>query len=130
MTMLSVCGIDVSKDRLDVMVLPEQQRSSASNDPAGWAELIEQLGVGYGFAGGGGRDQMGADFLRVGKPPCAHCGLIGKPPCLGHPGWSATGVSSNTSSFEVPCGHGITSRQRNGPMRSSTPAMSRLGSSP
>jgi transposase len=43
MTMLSVCGIDVSKERLDVMVLPEQQCSSISNDPAGWAELIEQL---------------------------------------------------------------------------------------
>src|SRR3989442_10518112 len=28
MAMLSFCGIDVSKDRLDVMVLPEQQCSS------------------------------------------------------------------------------------------------------
>jgi transposase len=41
--MLSFCGIDVSKDRLDVMVLPEGQRSSVPNDVAGWAELVEQL---------------------------------------------------------------------------------------
>jgi transposase len=47
MAMLSVCGIDVAKDRLDVMVLPEQQCSSLSNDAAGWTELIEQL---RGFA--------------------------------------------------------------------------------
>ena len=43
MAMLSFGGIDVSKDRLDVMVLPEEQCSSVSNDPAGWAELVEQL---------------------------------------------------------------------------------------
>ena len=41
--MLSFCGIDVSKDRLDVMVLPEGKRSSVPNDVAGWAELVEQL---------------------------------------------------------------------------------------
>ena len=41
--MLSFCGIDVSKDRLDVMVLPEGQRSWVPNDVAGWAELVEQL---------------------------------------------------------------------------------------
>jgi hypothetical protein len=35
--MLSFGGIDVSKDRLDVMVLPEEQCSSVSNDAAGWA---------------------------------------------------------------------------------------------
>jgi hypothetical protein len=29
----------------------------------------------------------------------------------------STGVSSKTSSFDVLCGHGITSRQRNGAMR-------------
>jgi hypothetical protein len=34
--MLSFCGIDVSKDCLDVMVLPEQQRFSVCNDAAGW----------------------------------------------------------------------------------------------
>ena len=43
MAMLSFAGIDVSKDRLDVMVLPEEQRSSVSNDPTSWAELVEQL---------------------------------------------------------------------------------------
>ena len=41
--MLSFCGIDVSKDRLDVMVLPEGHRSWVPNDVAGWAELVEQL---------------------------------------------------------------------------------------
>jgi transposase len=43
MAMLSFGGIDVSKDRLDVMVLPEEQCSSVSNDPAGWADLVERL---------------------------------------------------------------------------------------
>jgi transposase len=43
MAMLSFAGIDVSKDRLDVMVLPEEQFSSVSNDPTGWAKLVEQL---------------------------------------------------------------------------------------
>ena len=41
--MQSVCGIDVSKDRLDIMVLPEQQYFSVRNDAAGWAELVERL---------------------------------------------------------------------------------------
>ena len=40
---LSFCGIDVSKDRLDAMVLPEQQSSCMGNDPAGWAQLVEWL---------------------------------------------------------------------------------------
>jgi transposase len=43
MAMLSFGGVDVSKDRLDVMILPEEQSLSVSNDPAGWAELIEWL---------------------------------------------------------------------------------------
>jgi transposase len=43
MAMLSFGGIDVSKDRLDVIVLPEQQCSSVRNDPAGWVELVERL---------------------------------------------------------------------------------------
>jgi transposase len=43
MATLSFCGIDVSKDRLDVMVLPEQQCSFVRNDAAGWAELVKQL---------------------------------------------------------------------------------------
>src|SRR5712691_1266072 len=42
MEMLSFGGIDVSKDRLDITVLPDEQCSSVSNDAAGWAELIEQ----------------------------------------------------------------------------------------
>jgi len=43
MAMLSVCGIDVSKDRLDVMVLPEQQCWWVANDPTGWSELVNRL---------------------------------------------------------------------------------------
>src|ERR1700752_1483268 len=43
MAMLSFCGIDVSKDRLDVMVLPDQQGLSVRNDVDGWTELVEQL---------------------------------------------------------------------------------------
>lgn len=46
MTMLSCCGIDVSKDRLDLAMWPTRQSLSVSNDPAGWAELVEQL-LGY-----------------------------------------------------------------------------------
>jgi transposase len=47
MTMLSFCGIDVSKDRLDVLVLPQQQCWSVHNNSVGWAELVERL---RGFA--------------------------------------------------------------------------------
>jgi transposase len=43
MEKLSYGGVDVSKDRLDVVVLPEQQCSAVRNDVAGWAELVEQL---------------------------------------------------------------------------------------
>src|SRR5215208_6668053 len=39
--MLSFCGIDVSKDRLDVMVLPAEQCCSVPNDAGGWAALVE-----------------------------------------------------------------------------------------
>src|SRR6516225_2554730 len=35
----------VSKDRLDVTVLPEEQCSSVSNDRAGWADLVERHAV-------------------------------------------------------------------------------------
>jgi transposase len=47
MAMLSFCGIDVSKDRLDAMVLPVQQTFSVCNNAVGWAKLIEHL---RGFA--------------------------------------------------------------------------------
>src|SRR5262249_56910686 len=43
MAMLSFCGIDVSKDRLDVVVLPEGWVFSLRNDTAGWAELVARL---------------------------------------------------------------------------------------
>jgi len=35
--------IDVSKDRLDVVVLPEERFFSVSNDAAGWAELVARI---------------------------------------------------------------------------------------
>ena len=41
--MLSFGGIDVSKHRLDVMLLPEGECASVRNDAAGWAKLVEQL---------------------------------------------------------------------------------------
>jgi transposase len=43
MAMLSFGGIDVSKDRLDIMILPEERSSSVRNDASGWAKLVEQL---------------------------------------------------------------------------------------
>jgi transposase len=73
MAMLSFCGIDVSKDRLDVMVLPEQQCSSVRNDVAGWAELVERLrgfsisAIGLEASGGYERGIMRA-LLAAGLP--------------------------------------------------------------
>jgi transposase len=43
MKKLSNGGIDVSKDRLDVVVLPEERFYSVSNDTAGWAELVARV---------------------------------------------------------------------------------------
>ena len=43
MEKLSYGGIDVSKDCLDVVVLPEGRFFSVSNDTAGWAELVARL---------------------------------------------------------------------------------------
>jgi hypothetical protein len=43
MAMLSFGGIDVSKDRLDVILLPEEKCASVSNDAGGWTKLVEQL---------------------------------------------------------------------------------------
>jgi transposase len=39
------CGIDVSMDCLDVMVLPDREAFSVGNNAAGWAELIMRLSV-------------------------------------------------------------------------------------
>ena len=36
-------GIDVSKDRLDVMVLPERTSFSVDNKAAGYSELVKRL---------------------------------------------------------------------------------------
>src|SRR6516225_1404175 len=43
MATLSFGGIDVSKDRLDVLLLPEGVCFSVCNDAPGWAELIKKL---------------------------------------------------------------------------------------
>src|SRR5262249_31264206 len=43
MAMLFFCGVDVSKDRLDMVVLSEGWFFSVSNDTAGWAELVARL---------------------------------------------------------------------------------------
>ena len=43
MAELSHGGIDVSKDRLDVVILPEEQAFSVCNNAAGWTELIKKL---------------------------------------------------------------------------------------
>jgi transposase len=75
MAMLSFCGIDVSKDRLDVMVLPEQQSFAVPNDAAGWAELIVRLrgfaiaAIGLEASGGYERGAMRA-LLAAGLPAC------------------------------------------------------------
>ena len=71
--MLSFCGVDVSKDRLDVLVLPEQQSFSVSNDVAGWAEVVARLrgfaiaAIGLEASGGYERGAMRA-LLAAGVP--------------------------------------------------------------
>ena len=75
MAMLSFCGVDVSKDRLDVLVLPEQQSFSVSNDVAGWAEVVARLrgfaiaAIGLEASGGYERGAMRA-LLAAGLPAC------------------------------------------------------------
>jgi transposase len=73
MAMPSFGGIDVSKGRLDVMVLPEEQCSSVSNDAGGWGELVDQLrgssiaAIGIEASGGYERGVMRA-LLAAGMP--------------------------------------------------------------
>src|SRR4051812_7022084 len=43
MTEHSCCGIDVSKDRLDVVILPGRASFSVANDAPGWASLVARL---------------------------------------------------------------------------------------
>ena len=75
MTMLSFCGIDVSKDRLDVMVLSGQQSFAVRNDAAGWAELVARLrgvtiaAIGLEASGGYERGAMRA-MLAANLPAC------------------------------------------------------------
>jgi transposase len=73
MAMLSFGGIDVSKDRLDVMLLPEEKCASVSNDAGGWTKLVEQLrgfsigAIGLEASGGYERGVMRA-LLAAGMP--------------------------------------------------------------
>ena len=73
MATLSFGGIDVSKDRLDVMILPEERCSSVNNDAAGWADLVERLSgssiaaIGIEASGGYERGVMRA-LLAAGMP--------------------------------------------------------------
>ncbi len=43
MAELSYGGIDVSKDRLDVLILPEEEGFAVANDAKGWTLLVERL---------------------------------------------------------------------------------------
>ena len=43
MTEHCYCGIDVAKDRLDVMVLPDRKSFSVDNNAAGYSELVKRL---------------------------------------------------------------------------------------
>src|SRR6516164_4295514 len=77
--MQSVCGIDVSKDRLDIMVLPEQQYFSVRNDAAGWAELVERLrGLSISAIGSGDRTADGV----ARRAPSAQCRESRRRECL------------------------------------------------
>ena len=49
MEKLSYGGIDVSKDRLDVVVLPEGWFFSVSNDTAGWARAGRKVAPARGL---------------------------------------------------------------------------------
>ena len=68
-------------------------------------EQAENLGIGDRKAGAGRGDQDRAHFIGVGQQP-RRAGIVR----AHEAGCCATGVSSNTSSFESLCGHGITSR--------------------
>jgi transposase len=69
----TVVGVDVSKARLDVALLPAGEAFSVANDTAGWAELIERLAgravtaVGLEPSGGYERGVIGA-LLKAGLP--------------------------------------------------------------
>src|SRR5258708_35262788 len=72
MAKLSFGGIDVSKDRLDVMILPEERCSSVPNDAAGWADLVRLSGssiAAIGIEASGGSARGGVRPLpRAGLP--------------------------------------------------------------
>ena len=66
-------GVDVSKDRLDIALYPDEQRFSVSNDAAGWRELCRRLrplgvrAIGIEASGGYERGVIGA-LLDAGLP--------------------------------------------------------------
>src|SRR5918993_1279393 len=68
------------------------------------AEQCQHLRIGDCFARRGAGDEDCPDFVGVGEKPWP----VGR--VVDHWGCWATGVSSNTSSLELLCGHGMTSR--------------------
>ena len=70
MATLSFGGIDVSKDRLDVLLLPRGMYFSVRNDAPGWTELVARLrpfpfaAIGLEPSGGYERGAV-KDFARV-----------------------------------------------------------------
>src|SRR5258708_30811614 len=76
MAMLSFGGIDVSKDRLDVMLLPEEECASVSNDAAGWIKLVEQL---RGFSIGAIGLEASGGYERGVTPVCFRIGGVSSP---------------------------------------------------
>src|SRR6201982_3402564 len=66
-------GIDVSKDRLDVQVLPDRKSFSVDNNAAGYSELVKRL-RGLSIAAIGIEPSGG--YERAGIPPPLAAGLV------------------------------------------------------
>src|ERR1700747_867045 len=65
-------GIDVSKDRLDVMVLPDRKSFSVDNTTAGYSELVKRLRglsiAAIGIEPSGGYERAGIRAPLAGGP--------------------------------------------------------------
>jgi hypothetical protein len=73
MTEHCYCGIDVAKDRLDVMVLPDRKSFSVDNNAAGYSELVKRLrGLSIAAIGiepsGGYERAVKMDYIRDSRP--------------------------------------------------------------
>ena len=82
---------DVSKDRLDVVVLPEGRFCSVSNDTAGWAELVARLrplavsAIGLEPSGGYERG-----IIRACSRPDCRCDVSTRTSCVSSPALAAS----------------------------------------